>query len=83
MVRQNKYTRRTMPNESRVTVGGKQGYTIKKVVVTDEEGNMIREFFELYDSHGKLIGTFPSPEEAEEALDKIIRPTPPSHRMRM
>jgi cytochrome oxidase Cu insertion factor (SCO1/SenC/PrrC family) len=72
-----------MPTESRTTVGGKRGYTIEKVVVTDEDGNVLSESFELYDPDGNLIGTYPSLEEAEEALDEEIGQRPPTPGMGM
>ena len=72
-----------MPNKSRSTVDGKQGYTIKKLVVIDGEGNVLEELFELYDPSGELVGTFLTLEKAEEALDQFLRPSPPSQGMRM
>ena len=72
-----------MPTETRTQVAKRNGYTIKKVVVTDEAGNVLNQFFELYDPDGNLIGTYHSLEEAEEGLDADIEKRQPGPGMGM
>lgn len=67
-----------MSKKSQTIVGGERGYSIQRVAVTDEKGNVISEYFELYDPDGNLIGTYSSLDEAKEVMDEEIDRQAPS-----
>ena len=66
----------------RKCVGGKNGLSIECVAKLDEQGIVVEVWFEVFDSDGKLLGTFQTLDEAEDFVEKY-NPEPPSPSFRM
>ena len=66
-----------MPIKSTSTTDS-TGYTTKKTIETDENGNVLSVQYDLYDPSGNHIGTYSSEKEVEDAKEKDVEKSSPS-----